>query len=98
MKTKWTPGPWKNHGMLIFGNTGAVAIIADPEAETTDDIKPVGIGCQRWDDAVANARLIAACPLLLADLKEAEQALRSTGVVILADKYAATIAKAEGAA
>ena len=63
---KHTPGPWETVGAKYIWKTGdvggAVAIIAEPECESSNDFRPVRIASERWEEAMANARLIAAAP------------------------------------
>lgn len=68
-----TPGPWSVVGATKVWKTGAdgaaVAIAAEPEIESSSDIRPVELYSGRFDEACANARLIAAAPDLLIALR-----------------------------
>lgn len=71
---KHTPGPWMQFGARYVWKTGeaggAVCIIAEPECADSTCFKRVEIDSPRFDEAMANARLIAAAPLLLEALEE----------------------------
>lgn len=108
MKAQHTPGPWESIGATgIFRmgeNGGAVAIIAEPECRYSSDIHRVEIGSKRWDEAMANARLIEAAPDLLADLIQAREIIDNLAVIVHGKKadgstiarIDATITKAGG--
>lgn len=74
-----TPGPWELIGTTLIGKTGphsgAVAIIASPTCKTSGDAKEADCDDPRWDEAMANARLIAAAPELLEACKAAKKYL-----------------------
>ena len=96
---KHTPGPWETVGAKYIWKTGdvggAVAIIAEPECESSNDFRPVRIASERWEEAMANARLIAAAPELLEALKELRD-FYTDNFGLPAAKANAAIAKAEG--
>jgi hypothetical protein len=64
-----TPGPWERVGASYIWKTGdngaAVAIVAEPECSDSSSFYQVRMASKRWDEAMANARLIAAAPELL---------------------------------
>lgn len=73
IQTGYTPGPWERIGATRVWKTGknggAIAIIAEPHCIMSNDIHAVDIGSKRWDEAMANARLIAAAPEMLEALQ-----------------------------
>lgn len=88
-KTQHTPGPWRhtNRGSVIGADNCAVVSCQD---------------CRLTDEAVANARLIAAAPDLLAaliDLVErcdGEEGIRADGSNIETMRAHAAISRAQG--
>ena len=99
MSTQHTPGPWfKNRGFLI-GSDGSDVVAAD---------LGVGLGADNGDGIrKANARLIAAAPDLLFELKKCASLLKTafgetndlTGKAVIAQRLesvTALIAKATG--
>ena len=72
----YTSGPWSIVGAIKVWKTGsdgaAVAIMAEPEIQSSADFRPVEIHSRRFDEACANARLIAAAPDLLEAAKGAQ--------------------------
>lgn len=88
MGTKHTPGPWKlerhgkGHGYDVVGG--------GPEPETVVyDVRNT-----RHEQALANARLIAAAPDLLAALKDVLFATKGSSGIL--DRAREAVAKAEG--
>lgn len=74
-KQAHTPGPWETVGATRVWSAGradggAVAIVAEPSCKTSGDFYEVGIGSSRFDEAMANARLIASAPQLLEALQK----------------------------
>jgi len=59
---KATPRPWETVGATRIWKTGkvgaAVAIIAEPECENSNDFQEVSVTSPRWGEAMANAELI----------------------------------------
>lgn len=82
-KVGHTPGPWETTGAKYVwkrGETGgAIAMIAEPECATSSDFEVVEISSRRWDEAMANARLIAAAPEMLAALEKFIEAEKRLG-------------------
>jgi len=65
--SKHSPFPWEQQGSYIVhtgDDCGAVALLAEPEARTSDDVKSIDIGSRNWDRAMANGKVIIAAPLL----------------------------------
>ena len=96
--TKHTPGPWRVEQKVVRAHVFAehigmdchVATCFGPNPASPDDIEAI---------ALANARLIAAAPDLLAALEDAALALEETGgrwAVAAAGRARAAIAKAKG--
>lgn len=79
-----SPGPWESHGVRIYGDDGLIG--------------EVGFGLRDDPEMIANARLIAAAPDLLALCKrwvtESEQGVISDKLV---EASHAVIVRAEGA-
>lgn len=101
----FTPGPWSIVGATLVWKTGpagaAVAMIAEPDVETSSDFRRVEVGSKRFEEACANASLIAAAPELLDALRAFCGDYESTPFKIpeihAAYRHAlAVIAKAEG--
>jgi hypothetical protein len=101
MKTEHTPGPWGNQGLCVFAGSNSPSGWK-PVAEVAGDEN-------NWSDPrpIANARLIAAAPELLAALKDASVELALSiawadepppEMVAAAKRASAAIAAAEGAA
>jgi hypothetical protein len=68
-----TPGPWTQAGAQIaaFGEAAAnICTVSSPRSSAWVGAAPVEVGDPDFDEAYANARLIAAAPALLAALKE----------------------------
>lgn len=90
--SKHTPGPWQ------------VVDMSNPEIRSASDQCLADIWCYDLgviDEALANARLIAQAPTLLADLTDAAAQLRKLGGEVnaaLAARFEATIAAAVGGA
>ena len=63
MEAKHTPGPWMNSNGTILAPAGKVAEAGNPGYD--------GFAAESEDEAIANARLIAAAPDLLAALRKA---------------------------
>ena len=62
------PFPWEQMGSYIVhkgDDCGAVALLAEPEARTSDDMKSIDIGSPNWDVAMANGKLIVAIPKMV---------------------------------
>lgn len=68
-----TRGPWTNneYSTFVWSKRGNVCACGDPRAKTTVGYTECEIGAPALSEAVANARLIAAAPDMLAALKEA---------------------------
>ena len=82
-----TPGPWEIIGATEVAKLGEdwaiVAIICNPRPDGRPDDslarpEPATIWNPRFDEACANARLIAAAPRLLADRAEAYRVLNES--------------------
>ena len=84
--SKHTPGEWSAHGVLIHGPDGMIG--------------EVGFGLRDDPEMLANARLIAAAPSLLAAckalLKQHEREGRHRGGAFPLTAIEAAVAKAEG--
>jgi hypothetical protein len=104
---KHTPGPWSvphfarpDVGcecgyVLTDGYTGAVATVHcshETGENWSNGDNP------RFDEAVANAHLIAAAPDLLASLKDAAKRLKGAGMLADDDEILGAIARATGEA
>jgi len=63
----YTLGPWKIVGIQIFSQSGIANIceLSEPRALPYIGHRALDIGSPDWDEAIANARLIAAAPDLL---------------------------------
>jgi hypothetical protein len=86
-----TPGPWRFEWPDMFGDCN-ILHRADSLAvgAVVSNMRPEG-------EVVANARLIAAAPDMLAALKEARaQVAHLTGKTAVVERINAAIAKAEG--
>jgi hypothetical protein len=96
--TKHTPGPWK----LELGRDGAPRGLRGPaEVEHRNIVNWNGFSSPTKPASMANARLIAAAPELLAELEETHAALCFTHNYIGTERYKrnrAAIAKARGEA
>ena len=72
-KQQPTPGPWEVNGALSVWSPGAhsnIATASEPRGKHTSiGYEECGIGSPNLYEAVANARLIAAAPDLLAALE-----------------------------
>ncbi len=81
--TEHTPGPWTNqeHSTFVFSKHGNVCACGDPHASTVVGYTECEIGAPSLYEAVANARLIAAAPDMLAALRVAEAALGMGGAL-----------------
>ena len=93
---KHTPGPW-----IIVENVGEIAIDSPIESNNGDESIEVCVVSHQDDDPriAANARLIAAAPDLLDELKSALRIFERDQVKASPAQYArirAAIAKAEG--
>lgn len=83
-----TPGPWQANNLIVSSASG----------EYPEPIALMALNGGRGDEALSNARLIAAAPTLLDALKEMRAAAWG-GEEVRADaiiKAEAAIAKAEG--
>ena len=70
-ETKFTPGPWKQYGFLVYapGPYGAnICAISEPRATTSVSYTPVALG-GGTDEVIANLHLIAASPEMFAALE-----------------------------
>lgn len=95
-KHKHTPGPWSVHG--IVQNTGSISICAGQLgiADVTNAVSAADLVRGREPKAqMANAKLIAAAPLLLDDLIAAAAQLRKYETLHRAKGTADSLAKAE---
>lgn len=99
-----TPGPWTQHGAtkIVSWGHGAVAIVAMARiGGTTNMIREADPTDDAWDEAMANARVIAAAPDLLDALKDILSSCPcdwdiTTEFLAAYEKSKAAIAKAEG--
>ena len=91
MHAKHTPGPWST--MTCEGEHGQFIVFSKTD-ETTDGGEP--IGKKPIALSVANARLIAAAPDLLAALKTCMQFLSVPNDHYAFDQALAALVKAEG--
>ena len=89
--TKHTPGPWFTSDLF----STMVQIPARDSGFVDGEIQVFGHGGSSYEEAKANARLIAAAPELLEALK-AVQALALPGATHIHQIVADAIAKAEG--
>lgn len=82
-----SPWPWDTVGATRIWHTGkdgcAVAMIAEPEVQTSADFAEIDLRSKRWSEGMRNAEFIAASPLWLAravvDLVEAKASEMSWG-------------------
>lgn len=96
--TKHTPGPWR----LELGRDGAPRALRGPaEVEHRNIVNWNGFSSPTKPASMANARLIAAAPELLAELEETHAALCFAPDYIGTERHkrnSAAIAKARGEA
>lgn len=65
MMTKHTPGEWKQKGRLIYSENGMVCELSEPRKTEYIRHYRVALDSPDHEEAMANARLIAAAPELL---------------------------------
>lgn len=74
-----TPGPWTNdkHSTHVWSKSGNVCVCGDPRAESVVGYTRAEVGSPGLYEAIANARMIAAAPDLLAALQDCIRCLDS---------------------
>ena len=78
---KHTPGPWETSGSSVLSPGHAwICIISEPRHGRQRNID---ISSPDWDEGIANARLIAAAPDLLAALEQCRKAFDAMPIDVL---------------
>jgi hypothetical protein len=69
---KFTPGPWQRVGAMIWSPSehATIAAVSELRDSTFVEYKSLRLGSADFDEAMANARLIAAAPKWYAALKQ----------------------------
>ena len=69
--TQYTPGPWEQESTLIFAREAKSMICELSEPRGPDVIRHerLSIGSSDWGEAMANGKLMAAAPEMLAALE-----------------------------
>lgn len=93
-----TPGPWRLHEGSIFGHAGYIGITSPAHDFLAEVVVKMDDDTERSPRLLANARLIAAAPDLLAALQRAVNVLDATGATDDANAARAAIAAATGEA
>jgi len=90
--TNHTPGPWEQSGVQIHSHNGNICQLSEPRKSKYIGHDTLDIGSADWDEGMANARLIATAPELLAACEQVvkwfEQGGKNTGFIMCREAIA----------